>query len=319
MKPQDERIKVGIWGLGRAGWGMHCPELDRFPKLFEIVAGCDLEAERTRSLAEKYGARVYTDPEEFLRDEGVELVAVATRSGDHVAHAELALRAGKTVFLEKPIALTYADALRLRELAAEHPGKLYFRHNRRFEAAFQHVREIIDSGLLGDIYEIKLNRQFYQRRDDWQALTSCGGGMLDAEDTFKVLFRGENGRLVDLEVSGGAVMPGNCYEVYGTRGALVCPDEQDIKLKYLAPGQEFPEAEAHPGTPGFGWDFGQASRLRWRRETIMVEPKENCTQQDIYRYLYAAIRDGVPFPIKMEEALEVVRVTEMIRQRAAVR
>ena len=74
MKPQDERIKVGIWGLGRAGWGMHCPELDRFPKLFEIVAGCDLEVERTRSLAEKYGARVYTDPEDFLRDEAVELV-----------------------------------------------------------------------------------------------------------------------------------------------------------------------------------------------------------------------------------------------------
>lgn len=352
MKPQDERIKVGIWGLGRAGWGMHCPELDRFPKLFEIVAGCDLEVERTRSLAEKYGARVYTDPEDFLRDEAVELVSVTTRSGDHVAHAELALRAGKTVFLEKPIALTYADALRLKELEAEHPGKLYFRHNRRFEAAFQHVREIIDSGLLGEIYEIKLNRQFYQRRDDWQALTSCGGGMLnnwgphlidhalqllgaplrdlwcdlrrvaavgDAEDTFKVLFRGENGRLVDLEVSGGAVMPGNCYEVYGTRGALVCPDEQDIKLKYLTPGQEFPEAEARPGNPGFGWDFGQASRLRWRRETIMVEPKENCTQQDIYRYLYAAIRDGIPFPVKMEEALEVVRVTEMIRQRAAGR
>ena len=82
---------------------------------------------------------------------------------------------------------------------------------------------------------------------------------------------------------------------------------------------EVPEAEARPGNPGFGWDFGQASRLRWRRETIMVEPKENCTQQDIYRYLYAAIRDGVPFPVKMEEALEVVRVTEMIRQRAAGR
>ena len=36
-------IRVGIWGLGRAGWGMHCKEIDQFPAEFQIVAGCDLE------------------------------------------------------------------------------------------------------------------------------------------------------------------------------------------------------------------------------------------------------------------------------------
>ena len=44
-----EKIKVGVWGLGRAGYGMHLPELDRFPELFEIVAGCDISEERRRS------------------------------------------------------------------------------------------------------------------------------------------------------------------------------------------------------------------------------------------------------------------------------
>ena len=45
-KKKKTPIRIGIWGLGRAGWGMHCGELDQFKDEFEIVAGCDVEKER---------------------------------------------------------------------------------------------------------------------------------------------------------------------------------------------------------------------------------------------------------------------------------
>lgn len=43
-----KKIKAGIWGLGRVGVGMHVPGMSKFPEMFEIVAGCDTDKERTR-------------------------------------------------------------------------------------------------------------------------------------------------------------------------------------------------------------------------------------------------------------------------------
>ena len=55
-------IKVGIWGLGRAGQGMHTGEMARFPELFEVVAGCDTDKTRIAAFQEKLpDCRVYPE------------------------------------------------------------------------------------------------------------------------------------------------------------------------------------------------------------------------------------------------------------------
>ncbi|MCI5778369.1 MAG: Gfo/Idh/MocA family oxidoreductase [Lentisphaeria bacterium] len=342
------KIKVGIWGLGRAGYGMHIGEIGRYPDEFEIVAGCDLLPERCEMFAARVPeARTYTDSGSFLRDPEMELVVVAVRSPDHVECDIQALEAGYRVFAEKPVALTVAGGERLRQAAERHPGKLFLRHNRRFEAAFAHIREIIASGILGEVYEIKLCRHDFQIRDDWQAIVGCGGGQLnnwgphiidhalrlldapvesvwsdlkriaargDAEDHLKVVLRGRNRRIVDLEISGGVAIPGPVYTVYGTRGTLVCADEQDIRLRYLHPDCAEPTHVADPGTPPLNGGFSGRTPLRWIRKTIMVEPASGHNFYSIYHELYRAIRDSVPFPITVEQALEVVRVTNEIKR-----
>src|ERR1035437_5850872 len=60
-------VKVGIWGIGRAGYSMIRAELLPL-KTFKIVAGCDLIAARARKLAKETGAKAYTDPAKFLKD-----------------------------------------------------------------------------------------------------------------------------------------------------------------------------------------------------------------------------------------------------------
>ena len=96
---EKKAIKVGIWGLGRAGYSMHCKELDAYADEFKVVAGCDLEQERLDRLKTRYPeCRVYLDGNEFLSDSEVELVAVAVRSPLHVDYALRALAAGKMVF-----------------------------------------------------------------------------------------------------------------------------------------------------------------------------------------------------------------------------
>ena len=115
----DRPIKVGMLGLGRAGMGMHLneyrPRLDKF----QIYGVCDLIPERSEKVAAEFGSKIYRDFDELLADEEVELVDIATRSCDHYAHAKKALLAGKDVMLEKPFAMTYAEARELADLGSQ--------------------------------------------------------------------------------------------------------------------------------------------------------------------------------------------------------
>ncbi|OGV64243.1 MAG: hypothetical protein A2498_05255 [Lentisphaerae bacterium RIFOXYC12_FULL_60_16] len=331
-------IRIGIVGLGRAGWGMHGPELNGKESMFQIVAGCDLDADHRKRFANKYGCSVYRRIEDLIADKDVELVDIATRSTEHVSHALLALKANKDVFIEKPMAVSYPEALTLKPAIRRSRGKVYIRHNRRFEPGYQHIREIMASKVLGEIYEIKLRRNGYSRRDDWQTLIRCGGGQLlnwgphiidhalrllespvadmwsdlklisavgDAEDHLHIILKGKNGRVVDLQISGGSAIPEPEYIVLGTRGGLRSSGNE-IYLRYLDPQNKLIRRRAKPGTPKQG--FGSPDNLRWIEKTIPVEPKSGATMTSIWNHLYDSIRKGKPFPITLDEALGVMQV-----------
>ncbi|MCP3968484.1 MAG: Gfo/Idh/MocA family oxidoreductase [Lentisphaerae bacterium] len=346
----SNKIKVGIIGLGRAGMNMHLPELNKFPELFEITAGVDIDPEHCKIFNEKCEAKTYSDMDEMLKDANCDLVSIATRSPDHVKHAKKLLKTGKYVFLEKPIALNYAEAKELAEASKKYPGKLFLRHNRRFERPFNHIKEIIASGILGDVYEIKLHRHGYQRRCDWQTLIECGGGQLnnwgphivdhalrflespvkeiwsdlkkiaavgDAEDHLKVILKGENNRIVDFEISDGTALSQPEYIVFGTKGALTS-DGKTIKMKYIDPEFVLPEIKPDPGTPsldgGIANCYEDLSKVEWIEKEIDVTPSCDCYMRTIWEKIYESIRNGAEFPVTIEQGLEVVRVTEIVKK-----
>lgn len=318
-------------------------ELKDKEHLFRIVAVCDPVVERLKMAADRFGCRTYAEAQELIADPEVELVDITSRSTDHAPQALAALKAGKRVFLEKPMCLRYADALRLKRAAK---GRLFIRHNRRFEPAFQHIREIVASGVLGEVFEIKLRRHNYLRRDDWQTLIACGGGQLlnwgphivdhalrllespvkdqwsdlrrlaavgDAEDHVNITLRGQNGRVVNLEISGGAALPEPEYIVFGTRGALTCTGDS-IRLRYLDPKQKLKKRRACAGVPALG-GFGSQEELKWIEKTVTAAPKTGCNIVDtIWIALYDAIRRRKPFPIRLDEAVEVMRILDAARQ-----
>jgi len=346
----SNKIKVGIWGLGRAGSIMHTLELQKYSEMYEIFSGIDTEPERRERFAKKTGARIYDNEDAFLNDPDVEMISIATRSPDHVAHCARALAADKYVFLEKPIAINYNDGLKLLELDKKYPGKLYLRHNRRFEAPFNHIQEIIASGILGDVYEIKLCRHGFQRRSDWQTIIECGGGQVNnwgphiidhalqflnykvkeiwsdlkkiaavgnAEDHLKIVLKGEDGLVVDMEISDGTALPQNDYTVFGTRGALTC-NNNDIKLKYVEPDQVFPKIEAFVGNPplegGFSSGYAESEAIRWVEEEFEVNPSVPTDTHSIWPAMYKSIREGVKFPVSIEEGVAVVKVIEDVKK-----
>jgi predicted dehydrogenase len=130
----------------------------------------------------------------------------------------------------------------------------------------------------------------------------------DAEDHLKIVLKGANGRIVDLEISGGVALGAPTYQVFGTRGSLILIGNE-IALKYLDPAVTLEARKADPGTPGE--TFGNREALPWIEETIPVWAGNNYI---IWDHLYAAIREGVPFPVTLDESIEVMRVISAARE-----
>ncbi len=341
-------IRLGIVGIGRAGFGMHTEELKGKEDMFKITAACDLIDERLQKMHNLYGCKTYTRIEELIADPDVEIVDIATRSCDHFAHAKMALEAGKSVLLEKPMCETYEQAKALVELTSR-PGapRLYVRHNRRFEFFFTELRRLINEGLFGNVYDIYITRNGYSRRDDWQTIKEFGGGQLlnwgphivdqslrflesplkslwgdlkhtvaagDCEDHLTIIMTGENGRQVTMQISGGMALPTPEYRVYGSRGAAEVVG-QKLNLRYIDPQQQLARPIADPGTPGqsFGatGTFQSGEQLRWIERTVDF-PGEDLSV--IWTHMYESFRNGKPFPITLDEAISVIGVIDRIKK-----
>lgn len=339
----SETIKIGVVGLGRIGMTVHLDCLRARPDKYTVVAACDLIEERRDKYQQIFGCRTYGKIEDLIMDPEVEVVDIATRSCDHYDHAKMAMLAGKSVLVEKPFCRKYAEAIELIKLGEQPAGPhVYVRHNRRFEAGFIKINEIIDSGILGAVYEIKLCRNEYQRRNDWQTLKEFGGGQLlnwgphiidhsihfcggsyesmfsvikriaavgDAEDHIKLVFKGINGRIIDMEISGGVSLPTPEYMVYGTKGSLV-GEGNIFRLKYLDPNVPLKKIAANPLTPD-GNIFGNDEKLVWKEEEITLDTQGQT--EIIWDHLYDTFRNNKLFPITSKQAAEVVRVIEQAK------
>lgn len=359
---KDGRIGVGVVGLGRAGWGMHVPALLARADRFRIAAVCDVLPERCAAAASTCGCRAYDQIEALVQDPDVMLVDLATRSSDHAAHALLALEAGRHVMVEKPFGINLAEAETLTRRAAAAGRRLFVHHNRRFEPAFRLIREVMDAGLLGPIHSVSLRRLNFQRRDDWQTLRACGGGQLlnwgphvvdhalrlldapvarqwsalrrvaavgDAEDHVKIILEGANGRLVDIEISGGAALTEPEWSVRGARGALTCQGDV-LTLRYLDPAVPLAPRFAQAGTPGaeavsgsgggtraMTWaPYVNPETLNWVNRTLKPSERAGAGMAEIWDAVHADLTGGAPFPVTLDQALDVMRVIETARQTA---
>lgn len=343
-----KKFNVGIAGLGRAGWNMHCGELDKLQDEFNIVSGCDIAPDRCEEFKKRYPeAAVYENYYDFIKNPDIEIVSIVVPTLLHVEYTRAALEAGKIVYLEKPIALNLDEVSELGRLHRMYPGKIFVRHNRRFEAAFNHISEIIASGKLGEVFEVRLCRHRFQMRNDWQTMPECGGGQLNnwgphlidhalrflnsqvdnvyanlqrincegnAEDHVKFVLTGSNGRIVDVEISDGASLYGDVYFIMGTRGTLRCTDEKIIEMRTLPDDFKYPEKHPHAESLPRSTGYGSCSNIKWVEEKIEVNPSNGYDMHKAYHYLYQALAEIAPYPVTMEQALDVVRLTQRIKQ-----
>ncbi|MCL2095946.1 MAG: Gfo/Idh/MocA family oxidoreductase [Oscillospiraceae bacterium] len=153
---ENEKIYIAVIGCGTIANAAHIPSYKNNAKA-EILYFCDIIPERAQKAAKEYtqgGAKAITDYREALGDPKVDAVSICAPNNTHAQISIDALNAGKQVLCEKPSARTYEEAKKMQEAQKKTGNMLSIGVVNRFNSKVRKIREIIDSGELGEIYHV---------------------------------------------------------------------------------------------------------------------------------------------------------------------
>lgn len=327
-------------GYGSAGAGLHAPLIARTPgmRVAAVVTGDAARGER--AVSDHPGADVLPSAERIWEEpDRYDLVVVAAPNRTHAALAEASMRAGLPVVVDKPLASSREDADRLVAISRDTGVPLAVFHNRRWDGDFLAVRELVDSGALGDVVRYEARWERWRPVVDgerWREspARSEGGGLLwdlgsHLIDQALVLFgspthvyaeiatrrpgaRVDDDSFVDLRFAAGpavqlwmslvAVEPGPRFRVTGLSGLFESHglDPQELTLR----GDEAPPIRAR-----------MVVEVEGRRQERDVDPPPG-DYGHFYGRVRDALRDGGPMPVTAAEGAKVVHVIEAAQDSA---
>jgi predicted dehydrogenase len=329
-KPVVSEVEPSAIGVAVAGAGYWGPNLIRnFASLPEcnLVAVCDLNPARLASIVEKYDAYTTTSLEEVLADPHIEAVAVATPAESHRQVAEACLRAGKHVYVEKPLAASSQDAELLVQLAEETGRILMVGHLFLYDPAVSRLVSLVREGTIGQvryIHGIRTSMGGTARLDInivWDALIHdayilpallgrpprrvlvVGQAYLSAglEDVAFVTFDFGDGVLAHIYVSWYALEKARRMTVIGSDAILAYDDLSKPKLTLYARRYEQSDERDPRGRPRWHWRDEGSSPI----ETEDVEPLwAECA------HFIQCVRTGQCPRTDGQAGLEAVRILE---------
>jgi predicted dehydrogenase len=333
------RIRVALIGFGYAGRVFHAPLIAATPGLAMAVIGSRQE----ESVRGTYpDVEVVADPVAAVSHRDVDLVVIATPNDTHAPLADAALRAGKHVVVDKPFAITLAEARTLAARAAEVHRLLSVFQNRRWDSDFLGIERELAAHRIGEVVELRSEFSRYRPdvRDRWRERPGPGAGMWydlgpHLIDQALVLFGPPETVYADLEVQrqGGSTVdwfqavlgygrrrvilessmlatdPAARFLVRGTSGSLT-KHGGDLQEAQLKAGQK-------PGSPGWGRDADPLLFVASEGQA----PTEIDTPAGDWRGYYAAVRDAVRGnaepPVTPAQATTLMAVIEAGMQSAA--
>jgi scyllo-inositol 2-dehydrogenase (NADP+) len=330
-------IRVGLIGFGFAGRVFHAP-------VISSVEGLELAAvveRHTNHAAERYpGITTYRSLDAMLENPSLGLLVVATPNITHFETVSRIIAAGKSVVVDKPLAVASAEIARLIELASAHNALLVPFHNRRWDSDFQTIQKLLHEGSLGRLvhFESTFDRwRPISTTGAWREDPALGGGVLldlgtHLADQALVLFG-------KPEAVGA--------EVLRERDGQGSNDSFTVRLRYPAfsvtLGANCLSALERPrfhlrGTKGNFWKWGldpqeaalhritRITDLAWGQEpaanwgTLSVDVDGGAVTHPIepipgdYRLCYTAVRNALlgkaPTPVTAVEAWRAARLLE---------
>lgn len=324
----DSDLTFGIIGCGKIAH-RHAAALRELPGV-QLVGVCDTVPERAAAFGAQYGARSYTEVDEFLAGSGVDVVSICTPSGLHAALAVKVAKGGKHILVEKPLALTVADCQKAIGAAGSAGVRLAVVHPNRFLPNVMALRRAVEKGAFGRLsHGAAVVRWFrppeYYAGAPWRGTHAMDGGVLfnqaihdidllqwmfgpvavvtgftatrlraiESEDVGAAVVRFESGALGVIEAS-ATIYPENLEEtlaVFGEKGTAV------IGGRTIGQGVQ-------------AWRFADSTVAV--PETAAVPPHWGHLR--VIADLVAFLRDGRAPAVDGEEATKAVGLVQAIYQ-----
>lgn len=341
-----KQMRIAIIGYGRSGRDIHKKLLDQLSELFEIVAIADGDIQRREMIFAESGIKANEDYTAFFGRQDIDLVINASFSKDHAPITIDLLQHGFNVLTEKPAAGNTEELRTILE-AAETSGKKFFAFQQyRFAPSYLKVKEVIASGILGEIVQVGLNYSGFSRRWDWQTIQSYAAGSLlntgphpvdqaldlmgfpenikvsaamrrvhtygDAEDYVKIILQAIGAPVVDLEISSANAYSDHTYLIQGTQGTLK-GTTKSLEWTYFIP-KEAPEHKLDPlplknekGEPLYCSEKLELHQGTWTAEGVEVDDF-NCKGLAFYRHLFDKMTSDEPIAITNAHLLKQIEV-----------
>lgn len=334
-------IDVGVIGFGLAGASFHAPLVGAVGRL-NLAAIVTSRADEVAKAFPK--ATVVPTAEALIADPSISLIVIATPNDLHAPLAKAALQAGKHVVIDKPFAIDPTDGVELIALARARGLVLSVFHNRRWDADFLTVLDVLGSGALGDVMlaELRWDRFRPAIKPGWrEARVDQGGGMLAdlgphlidqalqlfgrpeavtadiaaqrpdvvVDDYFELtLHYGE--RRVILSASTLVVSPRPRFALHGSKGSFVKHglDQQEAMLRAGASANDAGYGEEAPEA------FGTLTLADGQPELV---PSIRGDWRRYYEGVADAILDGAPPPVDPADALMGLNLIALARRSAA--
>jgi len=296
----NEPLRFGIVGCGVIG-PTHAEAITSLPDA-QLIAVADPLPGRAQKLAEKYSVTPYTDIQEMLDREQLDVVTICTPSGEHGKHAQQAMRTGRHVIVEKPMEITGAAMDEMLRTQQEMGVKLSVISQHRFDPATQQIQQLVQENafgrlVLGNALIPWWRSQAYYDSGAWRGTWQFdGGGVLmnqsihsidllqwlmgpvkslyaytdtlahrmETEDVAVTVLRFANGAIGTIAATTGAY-PGvtTRVELYGDKGSAIIEND---KLSYLHLARDEQEAAG---------DYGGSPKIEQTRPVADTSAAQN--------------------------------------------
>ncbi len=175
------KIRVGVVGCGRISKN-HFGSIEQHAQNIELVAVCDIDPNVLKENADQYKVPGYIHMAEMLDKEKLDMVILCTPSGLHPEQAILAAKHKVHVLTEKPMGTRLSDALAMVKACDEAAVRLFVVKQNRRNATLQLLKQAVDQGRFGRIYNVALNvfwtrpQDYYDQGNGWRGTWEFDGG-----------------------------------------------------------------------------------------------------------------------------------------------
>lgn len=298
--------KLGVAVVGTGFWGKNHARVYKELPSTQLVAVCDVNAERAKAMADQYGVKAYTDSSLMLKDPEVEALSVCTWSTKLAEEALKALNAGKHVLVEKPMATNTKQAQTLLDTAKANGLHLTVGFLMRFIPGLQQIREAVESKKIGEMVSATAKRvtQWPERIGDVGVVKDTAIHDIDVmrfisgEDPVSVYAKMGSMRhrqfedyaqiMLTFESGKTAFIESNWLTPYKIRSLNVTGSEAIMRLDYNS--QELWIENAKESLqPRIPFEEPLKAELKHFAECVMEKKKPMITGEDGYKALEIAL------------------------------